>query len=101
VNQWGHLLVLKSVGNVIPIKPMQVFFLWGEVLPNGELFYELAKIESFFKFNNVEKKSLFQKLKNVRFYPKFSQVAKIIEGYYFSFNFHIFLSPNLAKSTYR
>jgi hypothetical protein len=36
-------LVLKSVGNVITIKPMPVFFLGGEVLPNGELFFQIGK----------------------------------------------------------
>jgi hypothetical protein len=36
-------LVLKSVGNIITIKPMPMFFLVGEVLPNGELFFQVGE----------------------------------------------------------
>jgi len=36
-----------------------------------------------------------------KFYPKFNQIAKNIEGWYFFYKkIHIFLLPNLIKSTY-
>jgi hypothetical protein len=34
---------LVSVGNVITIEPMPMFFLGAEVLPNGELFIQIGE----------------------------------------------------------
>jgi hypothetical protein len=61
----------------------KVFFL-GKNLPNGRdfyfIFFKLAKIECFFEFLicPISTKNYLGKIS--RFYPKFLQVAKNIEG---------------------
>jgi hypothetical protein len=79
-------------------------FFVGEILPNGEFVFQSGENIVFFEFFNCRIAKLKKmKIKIPRFYTKFKQVARNkerIRHLYIFFNFHIFLLPNLAKSSY-